>query len=668
MISRLHRLTLGQRFAVLGALVFLVVALLTALLFHNVWSQRQVARQALAGTPAALSLLELASQLQAHRLYSAQELSNDASAGAQRQTVLVRLDETLARLVTQLRALPDDAALNEGVASLNKTLSQLAGEVQQQKMTVRESFDRHGELLRQVDDLSARVLTVSGLLLDPDVSSYFFIIAGFQEGKTVVEQLAQLSELGATVLANKGASPLDLNQLAAIRAKLEDRDRFFSQTLMLAQNYGGRLLTPALDTALAKSGEGIRTAMDLVQVTFLGMSPDWSVPREQYLGQMRQAIGAQQALTQSIAQAVVAELQRRESSLTRFLILVSLGLLLVLGAGGAALVYSVRSIVRPLQESVQQAQKLAAGDLTVAFHSNVQHEVGRVLGALESTRRSWAVVLADVQDAAATVALASSELRNGNQDLAQRTERTASQLQLTARSVSELLQEVEQAAGAARDANALSNTAAEVAQQGGAAMTQVMVTMESISRSSSKIRDIIGVIDGIAFQTNILALNAAVEAARAGEQGLGFAVVAGEVRSLAQRSAEAAREIKALIHTSVQDVTHGAALVKSVGATTHDIVGNVQRMRDIIGQIAHSAERQSTGIQELAASVRELDVMTQQNTAMVEESTAATYSMAEQASRLQVAVQRFKLAPARLSQPTAPAEPIRAQGLLTMPA
>jgi methyl-accepting chemotaxis protein len=262
------------------------------------------------------------------------------------------------------------------------------------------------------------------------------------------------------------------------------------------------------------------------------------------------------------------------------------------------------------------------------------------LGAMNASLHQ---MVTQVRQSADSIQTASSEVATGNQDLSSRTEQTASNLQQTASSMEQLTGTVKQSADSARQANQLATSAAEVAARGGVAVGQVVTTMEDINASSKKISDIIGVIDGIAFQTNILALNAAVEAARAGEQGRGFAVVASEVRSLASRSAAAAKEIKGLIGASVEKVEGGTRLVTDAGKTMDEIVSSVKRVSDIIGEITSASGEQSQGISEINGAVAQLDQMTQQNAALVEESTAAAESLKEQAMRLAEVVGTFKL-------------------------
>ena len=295
------------------------------------------------------------------------------------------------------------------------------------------------------------------------------------------------------------------------------------------------------------------------------------------------------------------------------------------------------------QRAMDAMNEVAGGNLAVELGDAPQ---GSLLDGLKRMVDSMRTTLLQVRSSTDSIGTASSEIATGNQDLSARTEQTASNLQQAASSMEQLTGTVKQSADSARQANQLASSAAEVAARGGAVVSQVVATMDDINTSSKKIADIIGVIDGIAFQTNILALNAAVEAARAGEQGRGFAVVASEVRSLAQRSAEAAKEIKGLIGASVEKVEGGSRLVADAGQTMTEIVGSVKRVSDIIAEITAAAAEQSQGISEVNSSVTQLDQMTQQNAALVEESAAAAESLREQAARLATVVGTFRLAKA----------------------
>jgi len=301
------------------------------------------------------------------------------------------------------------------------------------------------------------------------------------------------------------------------------------------------------------------------------------------------------------------------------------------------------SITRPVRTAVELAQRVAAGDLTANPQSGGRDEIGQLQSALKHMNDQLLRMVRDIRQGADTITTASSEIASGNLDLSSRTEQQAGSLEETASSMEELTSTVTQNAENARQANVLAASASEVAGRGGAVVAQVVDTMGSIDASSKKIVDIIAVIDGIAFQTNILALNAAVEAARAGEQGRGFAVVAGEVRSLAQRSAAAAKEIKELITDSVDKVEVGTRLVNQAGATMDEIVGSVRRVSDIIGDITAATEEQRAGIGQINQAINQMDQVTQQNAALVEEAAAASGAMQEQALHLAQVVSEFKL-------------------------
>ncbi|OUL98146.1 methyl-accepting chemotaxis protein [Variovorax sp. JS1663] len=311
---------------------------------------------------------------------------------------------------------------------------------------------------------------------------------------------------------------------------------------------------------------------------------------------------------------------------------------------GAVLAWLLtRSITRPLNEAVQVAQTVASGDLRSEVVVKTRDETGLLMEALQGMNASLARVVGEVRHGTDTIAAASTEIASGNQDLSSRTEEQASSLQQTAASMEELTSTVKQNADNARQASQLALSASEVAVKGGKVVGEVVDTMGSIHASSQKIVDIIGVIDGIAFQTNILALNAAVEAARAGEQGKGFAVVAAEVRSLAQRSAAAAKDIKSLIDDSVGKVDAGAALVGEAGRTMDEVVASVKRVTDIIGEITAASHEQTLGIEQINQAITQMDQVTQQNAALVEEAAAAAQSMQEQAGHLVRSVSVFRL-------------------------
>ncbi|MBY0453864.1 MAG: MCP four helix bundle domain-containing protein [Burkholderiaceae bacterium] len=325
------------------------------------------------------------------------------------------------------------------------------------------------------------------------------------------------------------------------------------------------------------------------------------------------------------------------------------GKAIMLTVGMIALVFAVvsavalsRSIVNPIQQAAQNARTIADGDLTQTIHSEGQDEATTLTTTLEQMQQSLARVVAKVREGADALAVATAEIAQGNQNLSSRTESQASALEQTAASMEELSSTVQQNAENARQANQLAQKASSVAVQGGEVVAQVVGTMRDINESSRKINDIISVIDGIAFQTNILALNAAVEAARAGEQGRGFAVVASEVRNLAGRSAGAAKEIKQLIQDSVQRVEHGSALVDRAGTTMGEVVSSIRSVTSIMEEISAASSDQSSGVAQIGHAVAQMDQGTQQNAALVEQMAAAAASLKTQAQDLVEVVSVFK--------------------------
>ncbi|SFN17992.1 methyl-accepting chemotaxis protein [Variovorax sp. OV329] len=357
---------------------------------------------------------------------------------------------------------------------------------------------------------------------------------------------------------------------------------------------------------------------------------------ENYDGSIRAMLEYQQA--QIDAKAVAIDGTYRSG---RTVVMALAALAVALGAVLAWLL--TRSVVEPINEALLIADTVASGDLSQDFETNRGGDFGRLLRGMGEMEDTLTDVVGRIKASTDSILVASGQIASGNQDLSSRTEEQASSLEQTAASMEELTSTVKQNADNARQANQLAMSASQVAVKGGTVVGQVVDTMASINASSKKIVDIIGVIDGIAFQTNILALNAAVEAARAGEQGRGFAVVASEVRNLAQRSAAAAKEIKSLIDDSVGKVKAGSELVGEAGHTMQEIVGSVQRVTDIMGEITAASHEQTQGIEQINQAISQMDQVTQQNAALVEEAAAAAAALQEQAGGLSKVVGMFRL-------------------------
>ncbi|MVT29805.1 HAMP domain-containing protein [Acidovorax citrulli] len=437
----------------------------------------------------------------------------------------------------------------------------------------------------------------------------------------------------------------DQAQMASNKTVIDKNTAEFATTIaQLRQLEMAPEIRSLIDAVDAKSKEYLAFTTD---VTALGLSNQNLEGQKLLFGPRYKSQGELLALLAQLVKQYEGEMRQATASahdtfVQSATVLGVVALVAVL-AGIAGAVMITRSITVPMARAVDVAHAVAEGDLTRTVDDSGRDEAALLLQSLQTMNGNLTRVVHQIRQASDSIATGSSQIASGNADLSQRTESQASSLQQTAASMEEMSATIRQNADTARTASQLASTASQAASRGGDVMGQVVATMQDISGSSSKIADIIGVIDGIAFQTNILALNAAVEAARAGEQGRGFAVVAGEVRALAGRSAEAAKEIKNLIGQSVEKVGAGTRLVDEAGATMSDIVQQVQRVSDLIAEIDAATREQSEGIGQVNAAVSQLDQATQQNAALVEESAAAAGSLQQQAVRLTEAVGVFRL-------------------------
>jgi methyl-accepting chemotaxis protein len=484
--------------------------------------------------------------------------------------------------------------------------------------------------------------------------------ADFAKLKTVAQATEHLTQVRAEAF-----------RTLALIASLSEAE-IKTKRAELGQQVAGVLRTmealPASHGNDAQLVESVKAAAPLLQqylkqtdkaIDLSGVDPNVGI------GAMRAAENTYAELGK-LMQAVVARneaLQAERSEAARAIslqLMLGLGLLTLLATGGTLLAAwkLQRRVVGELSGAVRVSESVAAGRLDIRVHSDAKDEIGDLVRSLGQMVDKLRGSLLTVRTATDHIGTAAREIASGNTDLSHRTEQAASRVQQSASSMEQLTGTVRQTADAARTANQLAGSASTVAQRGGQVVAQVVTTMEDINTSSRKISDIIGTIDGIAFQTNILALNAAVEAARAGEQGRGFAVVASEVRSLAQRSAEAAKEIKSLIGASVDKVESGTRLVADAGTTMTEIVASVQRVTDIIGEISAATTEQSGGLGQINGAVADLDRMTQQNAALVEESAAAAESLREQAQKLSAVIGGFALGSG--SEPAFVAPPVAA--------
>ena len=522
-----------------------------------------------------------------------------------------------------------------------------------------QSTAQHTQLIASIMLINEGLLHAYGLQTDPDADTNALIQASLVHAPMLGEKLGVLRAQGSGFLGRGELPPQDKGQLVVLRQRvtelqaetLRSFDRALERNPQFRQSMGSK--TQEIQGLITQSLQLLES--EVINAT------EFKLPAKDYFDHFTRTIEALYALNAQAAGNLTQALDNRVSNLQQSLLWVAVALVATLSlTTGVALVF-VRSMTQPLAQAVQLSRAVAQGDLSGGPIAHGTNEVGQLLEALLQMRRQLTDVVRNVRGGSESVATASVQIAQGNIDLSARTESQASALEETAASMEQLNATVRQNADSAQQASQLAASASTVAVQGGEVVAQVVDTMHGINASSQKISDIIGVIDSIAFQTNILALNAAVEAARAGEQGRGFAVVASEVRSLAQRSAEAAKEIKALIGASVEKVESGTQLVGNAGATMTEIVESVQRVTDIIGEIRSATSEQSQGIAQVNTAMNQLDQMTQQNSALVEQSTAAADSLREQAMKLTQVVALFRVngsnasAPAQARRPAPPA-------------
>jgi methyl-accepting chemotaxis protein len=634
-------LNIGRKFAVLGLLAACSVALPS--FFYGRAAARElgfVMREAEA-TPAMRRLYEAIRLTQEHRGLSAGALAGHPQSAAQRPAKAA----DARRAIDAAAATLDTPALREPWERLATQWSSLAEDVARGGMSGGESFRRHTELVARELAVLDAAIDHYGWALDPEPSTYFTMTATAVDGVRFTERLGQLRALGTRLLTQKSATPeerLQVHTLLTLAADSQARVRSaLNKAMQVDPRFAERLAAPLARLQAGLDASHATTIAQLVESAAPDLAPS------AYFAQLTGVIQDQFELNRLGTELIDAELGARAATALLTLGLGAAGVLLLAGACAAVAWTLARRITRSLREAQQAAQAMAGGDLSVALPAAASRdEVGELLIALARMRGQLAEIVTGVRSNAESVATASAQIAQGNLDLSARTEQQASALQQTAASMEQLGGTVTQNADNARQANQLAQGASGIAARGGEVVGRVVETMKGIDDSSRRIADIIGVIDGIAFQTNILALNAAVEAARAGEQGRGFAVVAAEVRNLAQRSAGAAREIKALIQASVERVQQGTALVDQAGATMEEVVASIRRVSDIVGEISSASGEQSAGVSQIGEAVAQMDRTTQQNAALVEESAAAAESLRSQARRLVDAVAVFRLAPA----------------------
>ena len=628
---RLEHLLLWHKFAILSV-VGVIVATIPASLYLRETGKALDALEleARARTPVA-TILDTIQTTQQHRGLAALVVGGVAESVPKREKKQIEVDANYAAMSAIVADL-HDPRIDQAWADAKRDWEALRGRVLAGTITVPQSYEAHTALIPKLLAVEDQVADHYGLNLDPSVDSYQLIQAMYYQLPYLSEELGKMRAKGAGLLATATASPEDRLALSAIVARVADRLHQTTSQFDKAARANPAMAAP-LDGPVRDLREQAEQTMRLAMEEIVkAESLTFSGP--EYVKRTTAAIDAQYAFAHKATEQFDGVLDARISALQRTRLGMLAAVAVLFAFGGLMLYMIARSVTRPLNNAVEIAERVAAGDLTTSIVSEGRNETARLLASLGRMNDNLRRIVGEVRIGVDTIGATTRDIALGNADLSSRTESQASSLEQTAASMEEITSTVKENAENAGQASQVAIQASDVARRGGKVVTDVVATMEAINDSARKIVDIIGVIDGIAFQTNILALNAAVEAARAGEQGRGFAVVAGEVRSLAQRSAAAAKEIKHLIDESVERITAGSRLVGQAGTSMDDIVSSVQRVSSFVSEIVVASQEQASGIHQVHGAITHLDDTTQQNAALVEQAAAAASSLDEQARNL----------------------------------
>ena len=640
MQTLLNRLKLSHKYALIGLLAFIVTLIPTSMIVLDKAATARQAHAAAKHLDPARETLEFIRLSQQTRGHSSLYLSGNEAAADNLANLRSALRGARERAATRMREVGMDARTIDTLENLYGRMNETSERVRTRALTPPESFEAYTATIGLQLLLLGDIVTATGLDLDAGADTYPIINGLFYSLPPLTEQLGQIRALGAAMLARRAASDADRLQLAGIGALASDKLAAWETAVAEA-----RRQNPLAESALAsieRASSETQRALTLTQREIITAGHLSHSPAD-FMHSMTQAIDAQFELAAQAATVLGALLDERAMLARRDLWLLVAGLsVLVMMAFWLAVVIT-RSITSSLRTSLGMARTVAQGDLTSIARINGTDEVQQLLQALNDMNGSLVNIVGRVRGATDNIATAASQIAAGNHDLSERTISQAASLEETAASMEQLTSTVTQNSENALAANTLTRNATEVARRGGVAVRQFVETMSAIRETSSHIADIVGIIDGIAFQTNILALNAAVEAARAGEAGKGFAVVAAEVRSLAQRSATSAQEIRDLISQSATEVDSGSQLADAAGETMREVLESIERVGHLMNEIAIASTEQSSGIAQVNIAVGQMDGVTQQNAALVEEASAAAYALREQADMLVQTVSAFHL-------------------------